>query len=48
MKHTNLNNLKAQIKHQQEAKVLHEHAQKQCDRENLDRFVEVQNQEMQA
>lgn len=40
-KHTTLNNLKAQIKHREESKAANDAAEKQCDRENLDRFMEV-------
>ena len=47
-KHTVRNNLQAQIKHRQEAKEASEAAERQCDRENLDRFMAEQNAEMQA
>ena len=40
-KHTTLNNLKAQIKHREETRAANDAAEKQCDRENLDRFMEV-------
>ena len=48
MKHTVLNNLQAQMQHRKEQKESDEAHTKQCDRENLDRFMEVQNAEMQG
>lgn len=47
-KATQLNNLTAQMAHQADQRASENNAQRQCDRENLHRFVEVQNAEMQA
>jgi len=40
-KHTVLNNLQHQMAHRKETREANEAAEKQCDRENLDRFMEV-------
>ena len=47
-KHTVKSNLQSQIQHNKETREANTAAEKQCDRENLDRFMQEQNAEMQA